>query len=53
MNAEEDCNTVAQVFDESLVERANGHLIRLRELGGRMAVGQKGSVSYPNTTRDT
>ncbi|KAF8634421.1 hypothetical protein AX15_000872 [Amanita polypyramis BW_CC] len=41
---------VGQVFDESVVEIANGQLIRVPELGSRLNVGERGSDILPPPT---
>lgn len=33
-----------QLFDESIIQLANGQLVRLPELSSRLSVGDKGNV---------
>ncbi|KAK2461639.1 hypothetical protein APHAL10511_006102 [Amanita phalloides] len=41
---------VIEVFDESIVEMANGQLVRVPELGSRLNVGERGSDILPPST---
>ena len=42
-----------QLFDESVIQVATGQLIRLPELSSRLAVGEKGTVSWSILSLDT
>ncbi|KAJ7596874.1 hypothetical protein C8J56DRAFT_1041125 [Mycena floridula] len=38
---------IIEIFDENVVEVSNGQLVRLPELGSRLAIGEKGSDILP------
>ena len=45
VNLEGSVVKFCQVFDESIIQTSEGHLVRLPELGSRLSVGEMGAVS--------